>query len=366
MANNIATRTVTDTVLVAGNKQVATQQTAKALFQGFGEYIAASLPQHVPQELLLNAMLNSIRKNPKLLNCTQASMLSAIMFSAQTGLLPDTPAQECHLIPYGSTCQWIPGFRGYQKLARQSGEVLDIVARVVYKGDEFKQVLGSSEEILHVPSDDPAVDDKGKPIPTHFYAIAFLSNGRSKFEVMTKAQVDKVRDGSRAKDDGPWVQWYEEMGRKTVFRRLAKWLPMSASMAAAIEMDNRATMGDNQPLHPQLAGVVEELTEQDTGESRTEELKNRLKKKTDSPSPDPSAEGEGSGSSDSPDPKRAAIIRFEAFIASTWDDDRQRGLLLNDAVDTGIIPCLDLEKGDVTIDHVNALIEFAEQKAKVQ
>jgi hypothetical protein len=37
-----------------------------------------------------------------------------------------------------------------------------------------------------------------------------------------------VRAVSRSKNSGPWTQWWDEMARKTVVRRLSKYLPLSA------------------------------------------------------------------------------------------------------------------------------------------
>jgi hypothetical protein len=54
---------------------------------------------------------------------------------------------------------------------------------------------------------------------------------------MTKAEVDAIRKRSRAGSSGPWVTDYAEMARKTVVRRLAKYLPLSVELADAIVAD---------------------------------------------------------------------------------------------------------------------------------
>ena len=70
------------------------------------------------------------------------------------------------------------------------------------------------------------------------YAVAETKDGERSLEVMDKVAVEKVRAASRSKDSGPWVQWWDEMARKTVLRRLSKRLPLSEELERVIERDN--------------------------------------------------------------------------------------------------------------------------------
>jgi len=54
---------------------------------------------------------------------------------------------------------------------------------------------------------------------------------------MTREDIDSVRSRSRAGQSGPWVTDYNEMAKKTVFRRLTKWIPLSAEIRDAYERD---------------------------------------------------------------------------------------------------------------------------------
>ena len=75
-------------------------------------------------------------------------------------------------------------------------------------------------------------EDRGAPIGA--YAIARLKDGSVMAEVMSKAEIERVRGVSRAKNTGPWTTWWDQMARQTVFRRLSKYLPMDAAPPEAV------------------------------------------------------------------------------------------------------------------------------------
>ena len=83
------------------------------------EQLRAAPPRHVTPEGLARIVLTEIRRTPKLLGCTQQSLLGSIMQSAQLGLEPGVLGQ-CWIIPYGTEAVFIPGYRGYAQLAWRS------------------------------------------------------------------------------------------------------------------------------------------------------------------------------------------------------------------------------------------------------
>jgi recombination protein RecT len=61
---------------------------------------------------------------------------------------------------------------------------------------------------------------------------------------MTRGQLEAIRRRSKASGSGPWVTYTEEMFRKTVLRRLAKWLPLSPELADAMIAEAAGNDGD--------------------------------------------------------------------------------------------------------------------------
>ena len=83
--------------------------------------------------------------------------------------------------------------------------------------------------------------------------------------------------------DGPWMCHFSEMGRKTTVRRICKYLPMSAELEKALELDSRSGEFD--------FSVIDEKAAQAAG-SRADDLGKRLtddKNEPDKPSQQPAA-----------------------------------------------------------------------------
>lgn len=264
------------TELQAKSKLPANQAgrgTVNAFFQQHKGAIAAVLPKHITADRLLKISLGAVRDNQQLRECTVESLFGAVIKCAELGLEPNTPMQHIHMIPFNvrrgdswqKEVQVVIGYRGYIELARRSGEILKIGAHEVRKNDEFHFAYGINETLIHRP----AFGDRGPVIA--YYAVAKLAGEEHQFEVMTVDQVEEIRDGShgyqqalsktkRTKDgvivecNSPWFNHAVEMGRKTVVRRLMKYLPLSIELANAQRLDDAIETGDGQRLGEVLTG----------------------------------------------------------------------------------------------------------------
>ncbi|MBE9509110.1 MAG: recombinase RecT [Chloroflexi bacterium] len=228
------------TQIVSYETKVAT---VRELLQRSKGQIAMALPRHMTADRMLRVAMTSVQRTPKLLDCDPVSLVGAIIETSQLGLEPDNITGQAYLIPYGKKVQLIPGYRGRLELARRSGRIQSIYARVVHEKDEFSYSYGLEETLKHTPSSDPKPGQV-----THFYAVAHLVGGGVQYEVMSKAEVDLIRARSRAATDGPWVTDYEEMGKKTALIRLCKVLPVSIETQRANTLDMLAEQGIDQDL----------------------------------------------------------------------------------------------------------------------
>jgi recombination protein RecT len=222
--------------------------TIEALLKKHGPEIALALPQHVTPERLLRIALSEVRRNPRLAQCSAPSLLGAIFTCAQLGLEPGGALGHCFLIPYRDECQFQIGYKGMIELARRSGQIQSLSARCVYEGDEFEYNYGLHEDLIHRP----ATGKRGAL--THAYAVAKLMDGGVQFEVMDRFELEEIRDGSQGyqtaikynKKDTPWISSFDEMCRKTVIRRMFKYLPVSIELVKAANLDETADRGHRQ------------------------------------------------------------------------------------------------------------------------
>ena len=200
--------------------------------------IAKALPSICKPERFMRIAVTAVTKNPKLAECTQSSLMGCLLDLAQLGIEAD--GRRAHLIPYGQTCTLIIDYKGLVELVKRGGDVVTIHADKVCKNDDFVVDMG---EIKKHQIDYSR--DRGEAYA--YYAYAKMKDGSLQTEVMTKAEVEKIRNASRGKSATPWTQHFDEMGKKTVFRRLAKWLPMLPEIAQKVEEVERMEFDFDMP-----------------------------------------------------------------------------------------------------------------------
>ena len=194
----------------------------------FREQVSLALPQHLTPERFTRIALTQFTKNPKLLECTQESVLRCLMDSAAIGLEPD--GRNAHLIPYKDTCTFILDWKGMVALARRSGDVAVWKAELVCERDAFSWENGTVSHKVNWR------EDRGKLDAVYSYVK--FKDGSEDYEVMTIAEVKAIQARSKAGNSGPWVTDFNEMAKKTVMRRHSKRLTLSPEFAAALDKDD--------------------------------------------------------------------------------------------------------------------------------
>ncbi len=230
------------TTAVAPKPKVAL--TIKDRIQGdeFRKAVAHVLPKHLTPDRFVRIAIMAITRTPKLTECDQASFFGALMTLSQLGLEPD--GRRAHLIPFRNTkrncmeCQLIVDWKGLAELAMRSGMVSYLHADIVSEGDLFEYDMG--RVVKHVPwflrRDNAKPEDPGEVVAA--YAFAEFKDQTRKAEVMSIREVEGIRARSKASDSGPWVTDWSEMAKKTAFRRLSKWLPLSPEFRDAVDKDD--------------------------------------------------------------------------------------------------------------------------------
>lgn len=256
---------------MSDSKALAPTQVVKGLLERRRDEFAKALAGRVDPDAFVRVAYSTITKQPKLLEATQASLLMSLLEAASLGLVPNSVMGEAYIVPFNNKvkdengkerwevqAQFIPGYRGLAKLARQSGEITNVIARAVRDGDYFEVVQGTDEKLVHKP--EPSLASREL---TRVYAVAHFREGPPMFDVMERWEVNRIMGRSKSKDYGPWKTDYDEMAKKTVLRRLCKQLPLSdTDLEKALEADNRdydmsavvRSSGPVDDLNAELAG----------------------------------------------------------------------------------------------------------------
>jgi recombination protein RecT len=226
-----------------------------------------AMPKGLTAERMVRVVLTAMHRTPKLMECTKESVWQAVLDSASLGLFPDALGRS-YLVPYKDKCQLIIGYKGLVDLIYRSGQVDFIQAYAVHRGDAFSVVLGTEQKINHVPC-----ENHGEW--THVYSVAKIKGSdSSSFVVMNRSEVMKIKARSKASGSGPWQTDEEEMAKKTVIRRHAKILPMSAEIVAdALDRDSDQYVIDATPSAANRADEIAAPPEEKTIDATVEQVK---------------------------------------------------------------------------------------------
>ena len=241
-----------------------------------------ALPDNIPADAFRNAAIVAYTDNPKIANCVPETIFKSLRKLASLGLVPD--GQEAALVPFKSkvngqfvdVCKEMPMVYGLIKRARNSGEIRDIRAHIVYQNEfdqeRFVYKTGDVEVLEH----DPIVfGDRGPAIGC--YAIGVLKDGSIIREMMDAADIDKVRRaGSSQKifekgkppvvSDVPigiWADWSDEMWKKTVIRRLTKRLPLTSEDRRTINRFDDDEYPEMHDVTPQRESLEDRIAKRD-------------------------------------------------------------------------------------------------------
>lgn len=187
--------------------------------------------------------IQAINKNSYLASMDRGSIIQSLLNVSQTGLTLNPVLKLAHLIPRNGKCCLDVSYQGMVKLLTDTGSVKNVYAYIIHAKDIFEQSMGTSVEIIHKPK------LSGKGEITGVYAVGILHDGKKQVEVMNIEEINAIRDRSESYKafidkkikSCVWHDFYDEMARKTVIKRLCKYLPKTdkwEKVSTAIEIDN--------------------------------------------------------------------------------------------------------------------------------
>ena len=202
------------------NKPTETYRTAISKSESKFRELASSVDYEKEQVFALQAC----QSNDKLMEAAQAnpgSLAGAMINVATVGLSLCKSTAYAYLVPRdGAVCLDI-SYRGFIKIATDTGSILWARADIVYQEDSFEYCGPAKEPII---SSNP-FKDRGEMVGC--YCVAKTKEGDILTEIMTKEQVEKIRQASKGINSkwSPWNNYPEEMWKKVVIKRAAKTWP---------------------------------------------------------------------------------------------------------------------------------------------
>lgn len=269
----------------------------------------------VNPDKFLRVVKNAVLRDPEIAEASMQSVYLECMKAMNDGLVLD--GREAALTRFKTnkrkknpqSGQWednwqvevvyIPMMAGIMKRVRASGEIkawtVELVYEEEYKQGRFKYIASPDPMIMHEPI---IIGDRGPVVAA--YSAVKLMDGSYHYEVMTRAQLDVIKNRTKSKRTkrvgneeiteitGPWATDEEEMFRKTVIRRHSKRLPVSSATSEMIGrvdgLYDRPDLGDGDvdgaegTLRPRSAGAgskLKKLTAQAAKEAEERAAKER-------------------------------------------------------------------------------------------
>ncbi len=232
---------------VAQHTGPSKQQIVRGQLNKMDAEIEALLPEHVSLKKFKRVILTAVGRNPELLNADRDSLFASCLDCATDGLILD--GKKAALVVFKTKdkktgefiakVQYMPMVSGIYDMLRNAGEIKTIAAHVVHakEYDEFRYwVDDDGDHIRHTPM---LRGDRGEPVLA--FAVCRLLNGAVEVEAMPVDEIERVRQVSKMSGRGPWQEWWGEMAKKTVIRRLSKRLPMSADQERIMQRDDILT-----------------------------------------------------------------------------------------------------------------------------
>lgn len=188
--------------------------------------------------------MNTITKNPYLLECTFESIAACILQSFQLQLFPG-PFGEVAYVPLRNRnlngareANFWPEYQGLIKLMLNAGNKC-VISRVVREGDTFEFNEGLDRP-LYIPAA-VAGRTRGKVLFT--YATVCTRAGLWQTVVVDEDEIESVKARSKGaqKSDSPWNSQVEydvdAMRCKTAVKRVSKFCSKSPELMIAVSVD---------------------------------------------------------------------------------------------------------------------------------
>lgn len=185
-----------------------------------------------PQNALSSAWLQlseTTDKNGKPVteSCSKQSIANSLMKMAVQGLSP--VKNQCYFIAYGTQLNFQRSYQGTIALAKRVGDVKDVNANLIFKGDVYETEM-TNHGIRRLVNHESPFGNRDENNIIGAYAVVVFNDGSTKLEEMTILEIKKSWAQGATKGNSPAHQNFKgEMCKKTVINRALKTVVNSSS-----------------------------------------------------------------------------------------------------------------------------------------
>ena len=176
-----------------------------------------------------------VATNPALNRCTPASIVTALLSVATSGLSVDQNLGHAYFVPYGENVQLQIGYKGYIQLAHRAGWM--VKSFPVYDVDTYTEESdGWDEKVTFIKNLSARDEGDNKWVFDHLIGVrvaARHADTKDEYAMFVpKAIIEKLRKlssnqkNAQAAPTGIWQNNYAEMSQAKAIKQLIKKLPI--------------------------------------------------------------------------------------------------------------------------------------------
>ena len=202
-----------------------------------------------------SGVVSDLQRNPKLLECTQESLLNAYMMMASCGFHPSAVSGEAYVLPYAKNtkvivngkdtwektmlAQFQMGYKGLVTLIYKVEDVTKIGGAIVHAKDKTTYING---EFTHEVDINLSMEERGEPVGAYTY-VTFRGETNTKYMNAKDILAHAAKFSKSYDPTGKNSPWNPEndpnrtMWLKTVLINQSKLLPKNETINRAINAD---------------------------------------------------------------------------------------------------------------------------------
>jgi len=228
---------------------------ARIRSEDFHDQVARALPDGLSATRFIRVCETAMLERPNFLLVPPKTLDAALLRCAALGLEPNSPLGHIFLEPelVGETGAWTVntqmGYKGMLQLIHRTPSIEYVRVAAIRERDQWDYDQGTEAFIMHKQ----ALADRGEPV---VYYVIWKRAGvqRADFELVTIDEIEERKSFNLLADleDSAWQTNRDLMERKTALKIAFTFMPVDASVAAAVADLDQA---------PALAGEAEPAAE---------------------------------------------------------------------------------------------------------